>query len=144
MKFTELLREFQDVFAWSYEDLHCFDPSLIHHSIPIKEGIKLVRQKQRPINLALEATIRKELEKLLKVGIIFPVKYLEWVSNLIPIWKTIGQIKLCIDFRALNQASIKDHFPLPNMEMILQQVARSQMMSLLDGFFGYNQIKVKR
>jgi hypothetical protein len=40
--------------------------------------------------------------------------------------------------------SVKDHFPLPNMEMILQQVAWSQMMSLLDGFFGYNQIKVKR
>jgi hypothetical protein len=41
-------------------------------------------------------------------------------------------------------ASIKDHFPLPNMEMILQQVAESQMMSLLDGYSGYNQIKVKR
>jgi hypothetical protein len=40
--------------------------------------------------------------------------------------------------------SVKDHFPLPNMEMILQQVAGSQMMSLLDGFFGYNQIKIKR
>jgi hypothetical protein len=63
---------------------------------------------------------------------------------LVPIWKTIGQIRLCIDFRALNQASIKDHFPLPNMEMILQQVAGSQMMSLLDGFSSYNQIKVKR
>jgi hypothetical protein len=43
----------------------------------------------------------------------------------------------------LNRANIKDQFPLPNMEMILQQVAGSQMMSLLDGFSGYNQIKVK-
>jgi hypothetical protein len=47
-------------------------------------------------------------------------------------------------FHALNRASVKYHFPLPNMEMILQQVAGSQMMSLLDGFSGYNQIKVKR
>jgi hypothetical protein len=39
--------------------------------------------------------------------------------------------------------SVKDHFPLPNMEMILRQVAGSQMMSLLDGFYGYNHIKVK-
>jgi hypothetical protein len=143
LKFTELLREFQDVFAWSYEDLHGFDPSLIQHAIPIKEGIKLVRQKQRPINPALEATIRKELKKLLKVGIIFPVKYSEWVSNLVSIWKTTGQIRMCVDLCALNRASIKDHFPLPNMEMILQQAARSQMMSLLDGFSGYNQIKEK-
>jgi hypothetical protein len=135
LKFFRLLGEFQDVFAWSYEDLRGFDPSLIQHVIPIKESIKPVRKKQRPINPALEATIRKELEKLLKVGIIFTVKYSEWVSNLVPIQKKNGQIRLCVDFSALNRA---------NMEMILQQVAWSQMMSLLDGFSSYNQIKVKR
>jgi hypothetical protein len=144
MKFAKLLGEFQDVFAWSYEDIHGFDPGLIQHAIPIKEGVKLVMQKQRPINPALEETIRKELEKLLNPGIIFRVKYSAWVSNFIPIRKLTGQIRLCVDFHALNRASIKDHFPLPNMEMILQQVEGSQMMSLLDGFFGYNQIKVKR
>ena len=80
----------------------------------------------------------------MKANIIFPVKYYEWVSNLVPVRNTFGQILLCIDFHALNRASVKDHFSLPNMEMILQQVAGSQMMSLLDGFSGYNQIKVKR
>jgi hypothetical protein len=119
LKFIELLHEFQDVFAWSYEDLHGFDPSLIHHAIPIKEGIKLVRKKQIPINPTLEATIQKELEKLLKAGIIFPVKYSEWVSNLVPIRKITGHIILCVDFRALNRDIIKGHFPLPNMETIL-------------------------
>jgi putative transposase len=81
--------------------------------------MKPVRKKQIPINPALEEIIRKELEKLLKDGIIFPFKYSEWVSNLVPVRKTTGQIRLCVDFRALNWASIKDHFPLPNMEMIL-------------------------
>ena len=56
MKFDQLLGEFQDVFAWSYEDLRGFDPGHIQHAIPINEGIKLVRQKQIPINPALEAT----------------------------------------------------------------------------------------
>jgi hypothetical protein len=144
MKFAKLLDEFQDVFSWSYEDLCGFDPGLIQHAIPIKEGIKPVRKKQRPINPMLEATIRKELEKLLKAEIIFLVKYFKWVSNLVPVRKTTGHIRLCIDFRALNRASIKYLFPLPNMEMILQQVAGSQVMSLLDNFSGYNQIKVKR
>jgi hypothetical protein len=142
VKFTELLREFQDVFAWSYEDLRGFDPSLIQHVIPIKEGIKPVRQKKIPINPALEDTIIKELETSLKDGIIFP--FSEWFSNLVPVRKETVQIQLCIDFCALNRDSIKDNFPLPNMEMILQQVAGSQMMFLLDGFFRYNQIKVKR
>jgi hypothetical protein len=144
LKFTELLHEFQDVFAWSYEDIHGFDHALIQHAIPIKEGIKQVRKKQRPINPALKATIRKELEKLLKDGIIFLVKYSEWVYNLVLVQKATGQIRLCVDFIALNRASIKYHFPLPNMEMILQQILGSQMMSLLDSFSGYNQIKVKR
>ena len=62
-KFTELLREFQDVFAWSYKDLSGFIPTLIQHAIPIKEGAKPVRKRQRHINPTLEATIRKELEK---------------------------------------------------------------------------------
>ena len=114
-----MLDEFLDVFAWYYEDLHGFDPSLIQHAIPIKEGIKPVRQKRRPINPALEETIQKELEKHLKDGIILPVKYSKWVSNLVPVQKTTGQIILCIDFHALNRDSIKDHFPLPNMETIL-------------------------
>jgi hypothetical protein len=144
LKFTEFLSEFQDVFSWSYEDLRGFDPALIQHAIPIKEGIKMVRQKQRPINPALEATIRKELEKLLKAGIIFLVNYSEWVSNLVPVQKMIGQNRLCVDFHTLNRASIKDYCPLHNMEMILQQVVGLQLMSLLDDFFGYNKIKVKR
>jgi hypothetical protein len=110
LKFAKLLDEFQDVFALSYEDLHDFDPTIIHHSIPIKEGIQLVRQKQIPINPPLEETIRKELEKLLKVGIIFPVKYSEWVSNFVPVQKAIGHIILCIYFHALNRVSVKGHF----------------------------------
>jgi ribonuclease HI len=119
LKFTNLLCEFQDVLSLSSEDLRGFDPALIQHAIPIKEGTKPVSKKQRPINPALEATIRKELEKLLKASIIFPVKYSKCVSNLVPIWKTTGHIRLCVDFRALNRASIKYHCPLPSMEMIL-------------------------
>jgi hypothetical protein len=69
-------------FAWSYEDLHGFDPNVIQHDIPIKEETKLVRQKQRPISPVLEATIRKEVEKLINAHIIFRVKYSEWVLNL--------------------------------------------------------------
>jgi len=58
--------------------------------------------------------------------------------------KKNGYIKLCVYFSALNRASVKDNFSLPNMALILHQVVWSQMMSLLDGFSGYNQIRVKR
>jgi hypothetical protein len=93
-KFTELIREFQYVFAWPYKDLRDFDPALIQHTIPIKERVKLVRQKQIPINPALEATIRKELEKLLKANIIFPVKY----SSGFQIWSMFGRLLVISDY----------------------------------------------
>jgi hypothetical protein len=45
--------------------------------------------------------------------------YSEWVSNLVLVWKKNGDIRLCVDFRGLNKAGVKDNFPLPNMELIL-------------------------
>ena len=56
--------------------------------------------------------------------------------------KKIGEISLCIEFRNLNRASLKDNYPLPNMDHILQKVVGSRRISLLDGFSGYNQILV--
>jgi hypothetical protein len=84
------------------------------------------------------------VENLINAHIVFSIKYSEWVSNIVPVWKKNGDIQLCVYFCALNRASVKYNFPLTNMEMILQQVPGSQMMSLLDDFFGYNQIRVKR
>ena len=49
---------------------------------------------------------------------------------------------MCVDFRNLNEVSLKDNYPLPKMDHILQKVVGSQRMSMLDGFSGYNQIQV--
>jgi len=56
--------------------------------------------------------------------------------------KKIGEIRLCIDFRNLNKVSLKDNYPLPKMDQILQRVVGASRMSLLDGYSGYNQILV--
>eukprot|EP00253_Pinus_taeda_P028415 PITA_28415 len=61
---------------------------------------------------------------------------------MVPVRKKNGDIRICIDFRNLNKASLKDNFPLTTMEQILQSVAGSELMSFLDGFSGYNQILV--
>ena len=61
-----------------------------------------------------------------------------------PTRKKTGEIRLCIDFRNLNKASLKDNYPLPKMDHILQRVAGSSRISLLDGFSGYNQILVHK
>ena len=81
--------------------------------------------------------------KLRDGGIIKPIRHFTWVSNIVPIRKKNGDIRLCVDFKNLNIASLKDNYGLPNMEAMLQQVTRSKLMSMMDGFSGYNQVLVK-
>jgi len=59
---------------------------------------------------------------MLDADIIFPVRYSKWVANLVPVpvRKKNGDIRLCVDFRDLNRVSVKDNFPLPLMDAILQ------------------------
>eukprot|EP00253_Pinus_taeda_P005266 PITA_05266 len=99
-------------------------------------------KKLRKIHPNLEIQIKSELNKLLKAKIIFPVRHSNWVSNMVPVRKKNGDIRICIDFRSLNRASLKDNFPLPTMEQILQSVAGSELMSFLEGFSGYNHVLV--
>ena len=66
------------------------------------------------------------------------------MANLVPVRKKSGDIRICIDFKNLNQASLKENYPVPAMEIILQSVSRSIMLSLLDGFSGYNQVLVSK
>ena len=91
---------------------------------------------------SLEPLVKKELNKMLDAKIIFPVRHTRWVANLVLVRKKNGDIRLCIDFRNLNKASQKDNYHVPSMEHILQCISGSEMLSLLDGFSGYNQALV--
>ena len=64
------------------------------------------------------------------------------MANIVPTRNKNGEIRLCIDFRNLNRVSLKDNYPLPKMDHILQKVVGSHRISTLDGFSGYNQILV--
>ena len=69
-----MIREYKDVFAWTYDDLKTYDPSIIEHTIPLKEGSKPYRKKLRNVNPKLAPLIKKELEKMLPPGIIRPIR----------------------------------------------------------------------
>jgi hypothetical protein len=139
-EYTELLREFADVLAWTYEDLKTYDTSFIGHKIPLKEEDRPFRQKLRQINPMLLPVMEKEVKKLLDAQIIVPLRYSESVANLVPVRKKRGEIRLCVDFRNLNRSAKKDNYPLPKMEHILQRVTGASRISMIDGFSGYNQI----
>jgi hypothetical protein len=97
-KYDELLKEFSDVFSWTYEYLRTYDTSIIEHKIPLKEESKTFRHKLRQINPMLFPIMEKEVKKFLDAQIIIPMRYSEWVANLVPVRKKNGEIRLCVDF----------------------------------------------
>jgi hypothetical protein len=101
-QYTHLFKEFQDIFAWSYDDLKEYDKSIFHHIIPLKEGSKPFKKKLRIINPKIKPLVKIELEKLKKAGIIFSIRHSEWISNPVVVRNKSGEIFLCVDFRDLN------------------------------------------
>ena len=87
--------------------------------------------------------MRNDLSNPIEANIIFPIKHSSWVENFVPIRKKSGEIRICVDFRDLKKASLKDHHPLPSMEQILSKVSGSERLSFLYGFLGYNQVLFK-
>ena len=79
--YTDLFKEFHDIFAYSYEEMPGIDPKIVEHKITTYPDAKLVRQKLRPVNPKKEIAIKVEVEKLLKAGFIYPVHLTQWVSN---------------------------------------------------------------
>jgi hypothetical protein len=140
--YTSLFKEFRDIFAWSYEEMSGTDPSIVVHEIKTYPGAKPVQQRLHPVHPRKAATIKLEVEKLLKAGFIYPVALTEWVSNPVPIDKKGGSIRVCVDYRDINKACPKDNFPTPFVDQIVDDCAGSEIFSLMDGFSGYNKINI--
>jgi hypothetical protein len=141
-KYVELLRKYKDVLSQSYDELRTYDTTVIEHKVPLKQGVKPFKQKLRQINPKLLPMIEREVKKLLDEKIIVPLRYSEWVANLVLVRKRNGEIRLCVDFKNLNRSSLKDNYPLHKMDHILHKVVRANIISMIDGFSSYNQIAV--
>ena len=71
-----------------------------------------------------------------------PIKHPKWLSNVVPVKKKNGQIRCYVDFRNLNKACPKDEFLLPNIDLLVDLAVGSSMFSFMDGYSGYNQIRM--
>ncbi|GJT63065.1 reverse transcriptase domain-containing protein [Tanacetum coccineum] len=126
----------------------------------LKDDYKPTVQSQRRVNPKIHEVIKKEVLKLLDAGMIYPISDSPWVSpvhcvpkkggitvvaneenELIPTRLVIGW-RVCIDYRKLNEATRKDHFPLPFMDQMLERLAGNEFYCFLDGFSGYFQIPI--
>ena len=79
---------------------------------------------------------------MLAVGLFKLIEHPQWLSNIVPVKKKNGKIRCCVDFRDLNKVCPKDEFPLPNMDLLIDLAVSHEMFSFMDGFSGYNQIKM--
>jgi hypothetical protein len=94
------------------------------------------------MNPNLREILKEELQKLLNAGFIYPISDSEWVSPLVIVPKKNRKWRVCVDYRALNKSTQKDHFPLPFIDQVLDNLSGKNFFSFLDGFSGYNQIKI--
>jgi len=69
-------------------------------------------------------------------------RYPEWVANIVPVLKKDGKVRMCVEYQDLNRAGPKDNFPLPHIDVLVDNTANFALFSFMDGFLGYNQIKM--
>ena len=82
------------------------------------------------------------MKKKFDVGFMAVTRYPEWVANVVPVPKKDGKVRMCMDYRDLNRASPKDNFPLPHIDVLVDNTTNFSLFSFMDSFSGYNQIKM--
>jgi hypothetical protein len=117
------------------------DPSVVMHRLAMQKNYPPVKQGQRRYHPELLPQIEAKVDKLIAAGFIREVKYPTWLSSIV-LMKTNRQICICVDFRDLNKACPKDDFPIPILEILIDSTMGYEIFSFMDGFSGYNQIKM--
>ncbi|GJS79770.1 reverse transcriptase domain-containing protein [Tanacetum coccineum] len=156
----KVLKSHKRAIAWKFSDIKGINPSFCTHKILMEDDFKPAIQHQRRVNPKIHEVIKKEVIKLLGAGLIYPISDSPWVSpvhcvpkkggmtvvenednELIPTRLVTGW-RVCIDYRKLNDATRKDHFPLPFMDQMLERLAGNEYYCFLDGFSEYFRIPI--
>ncbi|GJX86630.1 reverse transcriptase domain-containing protein [Tanacetum coccineum] len=160
VRLLKVLKSHKRAITWKISDIKGIDTQFCTQKILMEDDYKLAIQHQRRVNPKIHKVIKKEVIKLLDVGLIYPISDSPWVSpvhcvpkkggitvienddnELIPTRLVTG-CHVCIDYRKLNDATRKDHFPLPFMDQMLERLAGKEYYCFLDGFSEYFQIPI--
>ncbi|WZZ51051.1 hypothetical protein YC2023_051158 [Brassica napus] len=155
-----VLRKYRKALGYSLADIHGISPDLCMHRIHLEDESMTSTEHQRRLNPNLKDVVKKEIMKLLEKGGITSISDSNWVSpvhvvpkkggitvitneknELIPT-RTVTGHRMCIDFRILNDATRKDHFPLPFIDQMLERLANHPYYCFLDGYSGFFQIPI--
>ena len=156
----ETFKKYKEAVALSIEDLKGISPSICIHKVLLEENARTSIEHQKRLNPVMKEVVRKEVLQWLNAGFIYAISDSPWVSpihvvpkkggfsvieneknELIPI-RTVTGRRVWIDYRKLNTATRKDHYPLPFIDQMLYRLARHSHYYFLDGYFGYKKIKI--
>jgi hypothetical protein len=159
-KLLNLLKKHRKVIGYSMNDLKGLSPAFCTHRIPMEDQCKPIVDHQQRLTHAMREVVKKEVIKLLDAEIIYPVPHRERVSpvhcvpkkggltvvkneknELIP-QRTMTGWQMCINYRKLNKATKKDHFPLPFINEMLERLANHAYFCFLNGYSGFMQIPI--
>ena len=159
-KLLKILKNYQESIAWSIDELKGISSSICMHKMLLEENAKPFVEHQIRLNPIMKDVVRKEVLKWLNAGFMYAISDSPWVSpvhvvpkkggftvirneknELIPTRTVIGW-RVCIDYRKLNTATRKDHFPLPFIDQMLDRLVGHPHFCFLDGYSNYNQIAI--
>lgn len=112
---------------------------LIEHKIRLKDGVVPIKQRYYPRNPKMQEIIDQDVKEMLKDGVIEPSNS-PWSSPIVLVQKSTGKYRFCVDMREVNTASVKDAYPLPRIDAILDKLRHARILSTIDLRKGYWQV----
>ena len=120
------------------------DPSVIVHRLNVNPASSPIRQKKRVFTQERDKVIVEKVRKLLEADFIREVYYPDWLVNIVMVKKAKRKWRMYVDFTDLNRACPKDSYPLPRIDTLVDLTARHELLSFMDAFSCYNQIKMNK
>ena len=141
VQIISLLKKYKVCFARDYNEIPGLSRNVVELKLPIRPYKKPVKQLPRRFAPQIMSNIKEEIvERLLKSKFIRTARYVEWLANIVPIIKKNGTLRVCIDFRDMNNDTPEDEYPMPVEEMLVDYAEGFEYLSMLDSYYGYNQI----
>ena len=113
------------------------------YHINVDKNVKPVVHAPQRIALSLQGKLEKELEEMVRQGIVAPVEgHSDWVNSLVIREKPNGSLRICLDPKDLNKAIKQEHHPIPTLDDITPRLHGSTLFSKLDAKQGYWNVKL--
>ena len=139
-KVASLLSKYSSVFSENDNDIG--RTGVLNHRIPTKDA-QPIKQPLRRVPYHMQKEMDEQIDNMLEKDVITPSKS-PWASGIVLVKKKDGSKRFCIDYRRLNDVTIKDAYPLPRIDESLDQLAGSKWFSCLDMNSGYWQVELDK